>query len=202
LTFVTARRSPAEAGLRVAPCRRRRELGGNHRGNPSLCARAHIGRSAGVKSNQLEPFEGEPQAQERLPDDLWDGREVLQWGLWRDHAERSSMGLKRLAWSSDGGARTIAAPGRWRSRRRASAPWCVPGASLLRSKRRCSADLRPTIAVSCSPSCAERSRQRLLSLNGGLRTTERHDDANATWHGALSQDRALSVPRLSSAPSA
>src|ERR1017187_7344197 len=54
------------------------------------------------------------------------------------------------------------APGRWRSRRRASAPW-------VRARRLASQ----------------------VEVKG-----------NATWHGALSQDRALSVPRLSSAPSA
>src|ERR1700694_4118151 len=66
----------------------RGELRGKQRIDRRARPRVDIGSSARETSRPIEPLEGEPQAQERLPDDLWDGREVLQWGLWRDHAEQ------------------------------------------------------------------------------------------------------------------
>src|SRR5436190_23922595 len=43
---------------------------------------------AGCDRRGAEPLEGEPQAQEQLPDDLRDGRDALHRGALRDHAEQ------------------------------------------------------------------------------------------------------------------
>jgi hypothetical protein len=43
---------------------------------------------AGCDRGRAEPLEGEPQAQERLPDDLRDGRDALPCGLLWDHAQQ------------------------------------------------------------------------------------------------------------------
>jgi hypothetical protein len=64
------------------------ELRGSHRIDRRARTRADLAGFRGVKSDPMEPLEGEPQAEERLPDDLRDGRDALPRGLLWDQAKQ------------------------------------------------------------------------------------------------------------------
>ena len=80
-----ARPKPGSACCRVET----EKLRGDDGVDRSARTRSDIGGFAGAESNRLESLEGEPQAQERLPEDLRDGRDALR--------TRTAAGSRRTA---------------------------------------------------------------------------------------------------------